>query len=222
MARLICLANSWRPGGRCIAGIDGASGEWIRPVPFRGGAIPEDRTWLDNRCIAPLDIIEVPLEAPSLDTRFQRENCRVRNWHWRLVGRAAAADVLKFCVTAGPVLHSASKVVEPSLLERLPPQKWASLELVHAKGVIFQRDPNKDHRWQARFSMGPREPAYCITLTDPEATMRLNAGGQLKPECLLTVSLTEPIEMPGRPKLCYKLVAAVIELDGNSTLSAAR
>ena len=113
MARLLCLANSWRPGGRCVAGIDCDSGQWIRPVPLRGGAIPEERTWLNNRCIALLDIIEIALDAPSLDTRFQRENCKLRNWHWRSAGRAVAADVLKYCTTAGTVLHGPSKVVEP-------------------------------------------------------------------------------------------------------------
>ena len=124
-----------------------------------------------------------------------------------------AADVLKYCTTAGTVLHGPSKVVEPEQLERLPPQQWASVELVHVPRVVFEPDPNKEHRWQARFSMGRLGPDYCLAVTDPEVTLRLNAGAQIKPECLLTVSLTEPIEAHGRPKLCYKLVAGVIELD---------
>ena len=49
MAQLICLASSWRPGGRCIAGIDPQTGAWVRPVPFHGGAIPEERIWLNNQ-----------------------------------------------------------------------------------------------------------------------------------------------------------------------------
>ena len=102
-------------------------------MPHQGGAIPEDRTWLNGRCIAPLDIVEMQLEAPTFDTRFQRENCQVRNWNWRLVGRAAAADVLRYCTGTGHVLHSTSKVVEPAQMELLPPEQWASLELVHAR-----------------------------------------------------------------------------------------
>jgi len=44
--------------------------------------------------------------------------------------------------------------------------------------------------------------------------MRLNKKEKIKPECLLTVSLTEPKEFKeyGKPELCYKLVAAVIKL----------
>jgi hypothetical protein len=215
MARLICLANSWRPGGRCVAGIDCATGQWVRPVPFQGGAIREERTWLGGRCIAPLDMIEVPLEAPTFDTRFQRENCRVRNWNWRHVGRAEVAGVLAYCTTPARILHSAGKIVEPAEMEALPPQQWTSLELVRAEGVVFQRDPHKEHRWQARFSMGQGGPEYRLPVTDPETTLRLGAGEQIASHCLLTVSLTEPIEIGqfNKPKLCYKLVAGVIELE---------
>ena len=191
-------------------------GQWVRPVPPRGGAIPEERTWLKGQCIGLLDIVEMQLEAPAFDTRFQRENCRVRSWNWRLVGRATAADVLKYCTRPGQILHSAGKVVEPAHMERLPPEQWTSLELVRVKSVVFEPDPKKDHRWQARFSMGQLGPSYCLGMTDPEATLRLNGGEQITAECLLTVSLTEPIEFSqyDKPELCYKLVAGVIELDG--------
>ncbi len=215
MARLICLANSWRPGGRCVAGIDCATGQWVRPVPFQGGAIREDHTWLGGQCIAPLDMIEMPLEAPTLATRFQRENCRVRNWNWRHVGRAEVADVLAYCTTPERILHSAGKVVEPAEMELLPPPRWTSLELVRVNGVVFERDPRIERRWQARFSLGQRGPEYRLPLTDPEATLRLGAGERIMPHCLLTVSLTAPIEIGqhNTRKLCYKLVAGVIELE---------
>ena len=217
MAQVICLANSWRDGGRCVAGIDGATGKWVRPVPHHGGAIPEERTWLKGRCIVPLDIVEMRLEPPTFGTRFQCENCEVRNWNWRYVGRADAADVLRYCTSAGQILHSTSKVVEPAQMELLPPERWTSLELVHVRGVVFEPDPNKEHRWHAKFSMGRVGPEYCIGVTDPEATLRLNGGEEIASECLLTVSLTEPIELSqyNKPELCYKLVAGVIELDGD-------
>jgi hypothetical protein len=214
MAQLICLANSWRPGGRCIAGIDCATGKWVRPVPPRGDAIPEERTWLNGRCIRPLDIIEMQVEAPTLATRFQCENCAVRNWNWRLVGRAVAADVFTYCTRVGTILHSRNRVVEPAQMELLAPEKWTSLELVRVRRVVFGRDPRKASRWQAKFSMGPLAPEYCIPVTDPEVTLRLAAGEKIAPECLLTISLTGPVEIHehNKPELCYKLVACVIEL----------
>jgi hypothetical protein len=80
--------------------------------------------------------------------------------------------------------------------------------------VTFQPDPRIAIRWQARFSPGRSGPTYCLNITDPEATLRLNKKDKFKPECLLTVSLTEPKEFKeyGKPELCYKLIAAVIEL----------
>ena len=212
MARLICLANSWRPGGRCVAGIDTATGKWVRPIPRQRGAVPEEYTWLNDRYLGPLDIVEMQLEAPTFRTRFQCENCVVRNWDWRRLGRATVADVLKYCIREETVLHSTTKVVEPVQVEQLPPQEWASLALVHVENVLFDRDSREPDRWHAMFSLGRLGPRYHIKLTDPDATRRLNKGQRIKPACLLTLSLTEPIKMSDHPELCYKLVAGVIEL----------
>ena len=70
MTRLICLANSRRDGGRCVAGIDMDSGRWIRPIPPKGGAIPEEKTFLGRKLLAPLDVIELELDAPTLTLAF--------------------------------------------------------------------------------------------------------------------------------------------------------
>jgi hypothetical protein len=54
---------------------------------------------------------------------------------------------------------------------------------------------------------------YVLKLTDPEATRRLEAGERIGPRCLLTLSLTRPWagNDPSMLKICYKIVAAVIE-----------
>jgi len=214
MTRLICLANSRRDGGRCVAGIDIDSGRWIRPLPPRGGAIPEEKTFLGGGLFTPLDVIELEVDAPTFTTRFQCENRPLQNWNWRLAGRVNAGDLLKYCNKGGIVLHGPGKTVEPAEMERLPPEKWTSLELIHSTNVTFEPDPRTPLRWQARFTPDRSGPTYCLTITDPEATLRLNKKERIKPECMLTVSLTEPKEFKeyGKPELCYKLVAAVIEL----------
>jgi len=214
MTRLICLANSRRDGGRCVAGIDVDSGLWIRPLPPRGSTIPEEKTFLDGRLFTPLDVIELELDPPTFTTRFQCENRLMQNWNWSMVGRVDPADILKHCSKDKTVLHGPGKTIQPAEMERLPPEKWTSLELVHSTNVTFEPDPRMPIRWQARFSPNPACPAYCLSITDPEATMRLNKKEKIKSECLLTVSLTEPKEFKeyGKPELCYKLVAAVIKL----------
>jgi hypothetical protein len=169
---MICLANSWRPGGRCVAGIDVDSGEWVRPIPPGGGAIPEARTIVSGRHLSPLDVIELRLETATFATRFQAENRTVRDWNWRLIDQLEPDDLLEYCSEPAQLLHSTGKVVEPSYLERLPATKWKSLELIHVEDLAFDPDPHKKNRWHAKFSSGPYGFEYSLTLTDPEASRR--------------------------------------------------
>ncbi len=214
MARLICLANSWREGGRCVAGIDQRTGQWIRPVPPGGGPIDAARTAIAGRQIAPLDIVEIPVNKPQAPTRYQRENWDILNWNWRLLGRATLADLLPHCSPAAIVLFNNGRAVKPPLLEHLDPSEWCSLELLHVTNAQFEPDPKKLHRWQVHFTRGLLATEYTLPLTDPLATDRLARGECLSPNCLLTASLTVPIEMPQfqMPPLCYKVIAMAIEL----------
>jgi len=214
MIRMICLANSWREGGRCLAGVDADGGDWIRPVPPDGGPIAEERTLVGGRRLAPLDVVELDLARPTFATRYQCENREIRRWRWRLAGKADPADLLDYRSRSNIVLYNQGKVVEPSYLESFDAPDWRSLELVHATDVSLIAHPRTPGRWQASFSLGRGGPKYLLTVTDPLATGRLALGASIRKECLLTVSLTAPIEFAklDKPPLCYKLVAAVIEL----------
>ena len=213
MVDMICMANSWRDGERCIAGIDLNTGEWIRPVPPGGGSIRERRARASGRKLALLDIIRLDLEPPELDTKYQKENRCIRSWGWEFI-RTADVDEVKKYVRNRRVLHGTSKVVDPHDLSILPPEKWVSLQLVQSDNVLFERNPKKKNRWNVVFSTRALGPRYELSVTDPVATDRLNKGDQIGGNCLLTVSLTEPIALPQYhlPTLCYKLVAGVIEL----------
>jgi hypothetical protein len=148
-------------------------------------------------------------------TKYQRENRVVTSSHWTLCGTLEAVDVIKYCENSASVLHSPSKIVDPSDLELLPPAKWRSLELRHVNNAIFSPDPRKKEKWVVSFRANSRlSKAFSLSLTDPVATEKLNKGGKIGSNCLLTVSLTEPIAFSqfNLPELCYKLVAAVIEL----------
>ncbi len=122
--------------------------------------------------------------------------------------------MLPYCTTEPQLLHSPHKVVDPAVLEALSPEEWASLVLVHARNARFERDPRKTDRWDVRFSTIPGASEYFLSLTDPVATRRLNEGQELPAECLLTTSLTQPVALPNTnlPELCYKVMAAVMEL----------
>jgi hypothetical protein len=209
---MVCLANSWRPGGHCVAGINRDTGEWIRPVPKGAKAIPDIATHFGTHNLAPLDVIEFEAMQPKSVTKYQRENRIVTSW--KLVGAARAAEIIKYRDESASVLHGTSKVVDPADLDILPPAKWRSLELRQVSNAVFSRDARKKEKWVVSFSTS-KSTTFSLSITDPIATEKLNKGGKIGPSCLLTLSLTEPIayQQFNLPELCYKLAAAVIELE---------
>ncbi len=210
--QLICLANSWRPGGRCIAGIDPETGTWIRPVPRDTDAIPEAHCTVDGTALSLLDIFDVDLEQPGEAPKYQRENRILKNWNWVIRGRMRRASIEQFVDDSAPIFHNTQDRVVAVLLDKLAPRDWKSLQLVRPRNLRFERDAHAQQRWRVRFKDRAGNE-YLLKLTDPEATRRLEAGERIDPGSLLTVSLTRP--WAGQDgtmlKLCYKIVAGVIE-----------
>ena len=71
MAQIIYLANSWKRGDRCIAGINELQGKWVRPVSdLPGGKIPKEMLQINKFEPALLDILEIPLGQTGPDFGF--------------------------------------------------------------------------------------------------------------------------------------------------------
>lgn len=210
---MICLANSFRPGGRCVAGIDVATGQWIRPVPPRGGAIPILRTTINGRNLSVLDVVKLRVGPPRLQTRFQCENREILGWDWEIVDRVRPQQVLRYCDDTVPILLTAGDTVSPEQLLQLRPHEWKSLQLVRPRDLDFVIDHRDAQRQRACFHDAGGDFHY-LKVTDPVAAGRLAQGEDIGPECLLTVSLGEPWAPTDGllAELCYKLAAAVIEL----------
>lgn len=65
---IVCLANSFRPGGNCVAGIEydnGQFGHWIRPVSHRGDHAISDleATCSNGTRSKVLDVLEIQLDG---------------------------------------------------------------------------------------------------------------------------------------------------------------
>jgi len=92
--KIVCLANSRKYNGRCIAGkemVSGQYGEWIRPVSDRKeGEISkkEERVFADGSDPQILDIISIALLKPLAHKyKYQTENHLIdSNIHWEKTG----------------------------------------------------------------------------------------------------------------------------------------
>ena len=76
--RLVCLANSRKLSGRCVAGkelIQGVVGGWIRPVSDRPKeeVSKDERQYEDGSDPRVLDLIDIPLREPRPKS-YQSEN----------------------------------------------------------------------------------------------------------------------------------------------------
>jgi len=211
MARIICLANSTRPGGRCIAGIEIDTEKWVRPVShFSNRAITWDIRNIEGEEPEILDIIDIPLEDHGPDEGCQPENRLVKPGKWQKVGRKRPREVLKYCEDDLIILHNHTDRVLATFFEKLPRRKWKSLQLVRNKNVSF----NLDFWGKRRAFFRDGEGHYLeLAVKDPDFLNKLVREEQVSSDCIMTISLAGPWSPSGtEPQRCYKLVAGVIEL----------
>ena len=105
---ILCLANSRRPTGRCIAGKEVVSdgyGNWLRPVSARDSEeiSEEERRYEDGTDPKVLDIIRILFLEPR-PTIYQTENHVIDDQdYWEKVDQAGWNDVIE-ALDLGPVL----------------------------------------------------------------------------------------------------------------------
>jgi hypothetical protein len=219
--RVVCLANSRKHSGRCVAGKElrgnGDSGSWVRPVSDRPSeeVSEHERQYQDGSDPQILDVIDIPLKHPAPKT-YQSENwlldpdhywVRVGHAKWKDLERLADDPELLWLNTSGTYAGLNDRVAESDASEL-----DSSLYLLHierlkvrvfAPGAAFD---NLKRRVQADFKH--RGVSYKLWVTDPLVERKYLAkddGEYEIGECFLTVSLGEPHKGD-----CYKLVAAVI------------
>src|SRR5690554_285685 len=96
--RIVCLANSRKLTGRCLAGIelrDGRRQGWIRPVSAREHeAVSEyERQYEAGSDPRPLDVMDVPLLEPRPKDHQQENWLLDPDSYWRRVGRLEWHDL---------------------------------------------------------------------------------------------------------------------------------
>jgi hypothetical protein len=218
--RIVCLANSRKLSGRCVAGkelVSKGAGQWLRPVSDRPSeeVSEKEREYENGSDPKVRDIIDVPLKEHR-PKAFQTENWLLDpTIYWKRVGEMTWNELAGFSddpaelwlngQSTGAGLNDRVSLADSGNLTN-------SLYLLHldrmavrvfAPGEYFG-DPKR--RVQADFAH--RRVNYHLWVTDPIIEKKYLAGkdGDFSiGECFITVSLGEP-----HKGYCYKLVATVI------------
>jgi hypothetical protein len=222
--RIVCLANSRKLNGRCVAGIEIDQGKrigWVRPVSAREHEeVSEyERQYEDGSDPRLLDVIDVPLVAPK-PKDYQQENWLLDpNAYWQRVERLTWDDLPTLADPPGPFWINGDSTYN-GMNDRIALAHATALRsllrLVRVDRLtlsVFKPGEafgNTKRRVQGRFRHEGVD--YHLWVTDPvyeRAYLAKPDGDYSIGDSFITVSLGEPHNGYG-----YKLIAAIIERDG--------
>lgn len=217
--RIVCLANSRKMGGRCVAGkellADGRTGGWIRPVSDREHeeVSAYEQQLEDGSEPHTLDVIDVPV------LRARPQGYQQENWvldpkrRWAKIGRIAWNTLPQWADQSETLWingHNSGSGLNDRVPEDLANSLRSSLRLIKIERleVLISRNlENNAYRLRGKFSYHGN--IYSLRITDPaseQAATELGAGSfVVDDDRFLTLSLGEPFE-----GFAYKLIAAVI------------
>lgn len=213
ITRFVCLANSFKEGGRCVAGIEinnnneikmhNGHPKWIRPVCNSLHGEIETNLVAHLRI---LDIIEFEITGFPDDSNYQSENVFFSKNSMNIVGRYDMEKLKSFSNTRNLIFNNRNKSVSEDEIERLS----YSLMLVNIDRFEVIKKTYEDNRSkpQCRLIFTYNNDQYDFPVTDPAFLHRFQNKPDLlkfRKEILLCVSLG--IEWKGWH---YKLVAGII------------
>lgn len=246
--QIICLANSDKYGGRCIAGLKTDGSGWLRPVSRRPDGELRFYNYIlpDNREPELFEILEFDCIEPS-PRHHQPENWILdTDKSWRTMGRASyslISDILgqefKHSADLGNLFGNESDRIDYGMIQQNPVEQ--SLAYIKPQDICWVvKDSPSGRKCRAIFRFNDIE--YDFSITDPQWKSRLSpqnpnslpsgeySSHQVIDELGLTgfipegfrftLSLGEPFsKTEGEPAYCYKLIAAVINIGCVSRLT---
>lgn len=230
---IICLANSLKHGGRCIAGFKTDGSGWLRPVSAQvDGTLHSQHYTLEGRREPELfSILKIECDRPHFRSH-QPENWIVSDGRWEFLGWPTALQLnqllkreIQKASNLSALLGNQSDRISLETLHNNPAS--ASLCLIKPKGIIWKIEtfPNK-RKFRVLFALNKIE--YNLSITDPhwrnlldrlddgeysckEAIEQLNLENFDPDKFLFTISLGEPFQPADNESFyCFKLVSAVI------------
>lgn len=221
--RMVCLANSYKTNGLCIAGrelLANGFGGWIRPVSIRPTAEVSfmEYSYQNNRSPRILDIIDVPLLNP-LPKQHQTENHLIDpSKPWVKVGELQWQQLVQIREQPPTLWINSGQTRDGSRFNCISQPEAAtqnySLVLIRPENFVVKVGSST---WEGRtkrtyhggFTYNGIQ--YILRSTDPAVRSAFSGrdeGDYPMNDVYLCVSLTEAYAEDGR---CHKLVAAVVK-----------
>lgn len=220
---IICLANSRKTGGRCVAGKEQDGGVWVRPVSNRPTAEVNfnERRYENGKEPQILDVIEVSLMSPAPHGHQQENHIIDAGCYWVMKRRSTWVELAG--LTDNPQTlwangHSTVAGRNDRVPASLAAQYPNSLLLLKPKqisisvgtpGVAFG-----NHKKTVRASFLYKNEWYNLRVTDPNIegvySVKHVAFYPFEHPCYFCVSLAEAHD----DGYCYKLIATIITEQG--------
>ncbi len=221
---ILCLANSRKLQGRCIAGLrtDGGSG-WVRLVAANGDGtlFPAEYRLPGGAEPQLLEVLQIPCAGPK-PAPHQPENLRIQRVPWQR-GACPSPGVVQALLEAhlskSPLLLGNFGDKRDYAQIMLKPAA-ESLTLIAPDDLLWRIQPSPRGARQTKADFRLTRTPYCLSITDPVWTQKLAhlpygvypkdaAGIPAADRVLFTISLSEPTDWNNH---CYKLVAGVLVL----------
>ena len=177
---ILCLANSRKLSGRCVAGKEkfrSGYGDWVRPVSSR----PEEeisnieRRYENGTMAKVLDVIRIPMEEPRPHLHQTENHLIDPGARWEKLGSATWKDVEAALDDVGGPLwingHSSQNGHNDEIPEARLNEVRSSLYLIRPDKLelIFQKEGENygPGKWKVRASFSLDGHRYKLVVTDP-------------------------------------------------------
>lgn len=216
---IICLANSSKHGGRCVAGkviTPQGIGDWLRPIgsASQGAVSYKDRQYSGGAEPVVLDVIAIPLTSKA-SHQYQPENHFIdANQYWQLVRKATPQELLGALDPPQRDLwgtgESSGSGINDRVMENTAPGFGYSLRLIRVNDLeirVSVENPSFTSKKTVRGYFTYSRTRYALGITDPLITSKFTSQGNgtySVNDAVLCVSLGEPFNGHA-----YKLIAGV-------------